>query len=327
MADSSLPSHMRALRFSAFGPPQKLAITEVVRPAPRSGEVLVQVQAAGLNPSDVKNVAGAFKQTQLPRTPGRDFAGVAVDGDAQWVGAEVWGLGGELGFTRDGSHAPYLRVPSAGVRRRPAALTAAQAAAAGVPFITALLMLERAQVRAGDSVLVIGGTGAVGTAAVQLARWMGARVLATTRKSEVGAIWQRSVDVAIALPGAELPQAVLDATTQRGVDAVLNAVGGETFAPGLACAARGGRVVSVASNPTSVTFDLVDFYHRELTLLGVDSLQLDAAQCGPYLDRVGAGFDRGALQVETPREVPLTDAVAAYAQVAAGGAGKWVLVP
>ena len=111
MPERPLPSSMRALRFNSFGPPSKLAIVEVVRPAPRFGEVLVQVQAAGINPSDVKNVAGRFKQTGLPRTPGRDFAGVVVDGPSTVEGVEVWGTGAELGFTRDGTHAEFVRVP------------------------------------------------------------------------------------------------------------------------------------------------------------------------------------------------------------------------
>jgi NADPH:quinone reductase-like Zn-dependent oxidoreductase len=72
---------------------------------------LVRTMAASINPSDVKNVAGAMKQTTLPRTPGRDFAGVVEAGPAEWIGASVWGTGGDTGFTRDGTHAEMIAVP------------------------------------------------------------------------------------------------------------------------------------------------------------------------------------------------------------------------
>ncbi len=84
------------------------------RPIPRAGEVLVRVQAAAINPSDVKNVLGKMELTTVPRTPGRDLAGVAEQGPAEWIGRPVLGTGGDLGFRRDGSHAEYLTVPIEG---------------------------------------------------------------------------------------------------------------------------------------------------------------------------------------------------------------------
>src|ERR1700729_2608739 len=95
---------MKALRFSEFGPPSVLRIEEVAIPEPGEGEALVQVKAAAINPSDIGNVAGHFKHTTLPRTPGRDFAGIALKGK-YYEGAEVWGSSGELGIVHDGSHA------------------------------------------------------------------------------------------------------------------------------------------------------------------------------------------------------------------------------
>ncbi|WP_373926543.1 alcohol dehydrogenase catalytic domain-containing protein [Paludisphaera borealis] len=75
------------------------------RPVPQAGEVLVRVQAAAINPSDVKNVLGKMGMTTVPRTPGRDFAGVVEQGPPEWIGRPVFGTGGDLGFRRDGSHA------------------------------------------------------------------------------------------------------------------------------------------------------------------------------------------------------------------------------
>jgi len=89
---------------------------------------LVRVIAASINPSDVKNVAGAMKQTTLPRIPGRDYAGVVQAGPAEWIGAEVWGTGGDVGFTRDGTHAEMIAVPVASLRRNPETIGFDQAA-------------------------------------------------------------------------------------------------------------------------------------------------------------------------------------------------------
>lgn len=90
---------MKALQFSATGDLAALAYVDVATPVPAAGEVLVQIKAAGLNPSDVKNVLGRFPYTTLPRVPGRDFAGVVVEGPQELVGQEVWGTGRDLGFS------------------------------------------------------------------------------------------------------------------------------------------------------------------------------------------------------------------------------------
>ena len=99
---------MRALRFTEFGDPGVLHLAELPDPVGTAQDAVIRVEAASVNPSDVKNVAGAMDWTVLPRTPGRDFAGVVVSGPPEWQGAEVWGTGGDIGFTRDGSHAEFI---------------------------------------------------------------------------------------------------------------------------------------------------------------------------------------------------------------------------
>jgi NADPH2:quinone reductase len=88
---------MRAIRFNAFSDPSVLELAEVAAPALDDTTASVRVMAASINPSDVKNVAGAMRKTTLPRTPGRDFAGVVGAGPAEWVGVAVWGTGGNTG--------------------------------------------------------------------------------------------------------------------------------------------------------------------------------------------------------------------------------------
>src|SRR5271154_462243 len=145
---------MQALRFAEFGPPSVLRIEEVAIPEPGDGEALVRVQAAAINPSDIANVLGRFKSTTLPRTSGRDFAGVIVKGE-QHEGKEVWGSSPNLGIVRDGSHAEYVAVAAETVSLKPKSLSMAQAAAIGVPFITAWAsVVNAAQLQPGETMLV-----------------------------------------------------------------------------------------------------------------------------------------------------------------------------
>ena len=161
---------MKALCFGKFGPPSVLAIEEVPRPEPRDGEALVQVKAAAINPSDVKNVAGHFKSA-LPQIPGRDYAGVVVAGSAE-KGLEVWGSGAGFGVAHDGAHAEYVVVPSDWIAQKPPQLSMEQAAAIGVPYLAAWsALLIAGNVQAGETVLIIGVSGAVGRAATQIAHW------------------------------------------------------------------------------------------------------------------------------------------------------------
>src|SRR5271170_6473314 len=99
---------MRAVVVRQFGHPNLLKIEEVPTPEPGNGEALVEIRAAAVNPSDVKNVQGTMHGTTLPRIPGRDFAGIVVRGPDELIGREVWGTGGDIGFTKDGSHAQFI---------------------------------------------------------------------------------------------------------------------------------------------------------------------------------------------------------------------------
>ena len=100
---------MKALRFASTGQmADVLHLEDVPVPQIDDNSVLVHVKASAINPSDCKNIAGAFPQTTLPRTPGRDFAGIVVDGPSDLVGKKVWGTGGDYGYTRDGMHAEYV---------------------------------------------------------------------------------------------------------------------------------------------------------------------------------------------------------------------------
>ena len=126
-------SNMRALKFFQTGSLDNLRIEDAPVPVPATGEVLVQVKAAAINPSDIKNVQGKMHETTVPRISGRDFAGIIVKGPDQLLGQSVFGSGGNLGFGRDGSHAEYVAVPATAVIPLPKNLSFEQAARQGGP--------------------------------------------------------------------------------------------------------------------------------------------------------------------------------------------------
>jgi NADPH:quinone reductase-like Zn-dependent oxidoreductase len=308
---------MKALRFTSFGPPSVLRIEEVAMPQPAEGEVLVQVNAAAINPSDYKNVSGHFKETTLPRTPGRDFAGVVVAGKG-YEGREVWGSPPKLGVTRDGSHAEYVVVPAETLSLKPRSLSMAQVAGVGLPFVTAWAsVVDAAQIQAGETILIVGAAGAVGQAATQIARWKQARVIGADITTEPipGAEW--SINAAT----EDLRERVLALTGRRGADAVVDAVGGPMFEPALRSLRYGGRQVAITSTgDPRVSFNLIDFYHNLSRLIGVDSNGLTPRQVGEIADQLDRGFETGALTPPPIEIVPFAHAVDAYSRVAAGKA-------
>jgi NADPH:quinone reductase len=320
---------MRAIRFAAFGDPSVLELVDVAVPAVDETTALVRIMAASINPSDVKNVAGAMKQTTLPRIPGRDFAGVVEAGPAEWIGAAVWGTGGDTGFTRDGTHAEMIALPVASLRRKPDALSFDQAASVGVNYMAAWCGLEAAGLVAGETVLLIGAGGGVGGAAAQIARRIGARVIGADRQAPHPDAPINGIAEKLILGAEDLPAEVRAATGGKGVDVVFDLVGGIMFRNALGCLALRGRLVEIAvTGQREVSFDLADFYHNESRLYGVDTLKRDLVASAQVLDALTPGFvalDYRAAPIA--ESCGLGEAQAAYRKVAAGSAGRVVLRP
>jgi NADPH2:quinone reductase len=307
---------MKALRFAEFGPPSVLRIQEVGIPEPGEGEALVQVKAAAINPSDIGNVAGRFKTTTLPRTPGRDFAGTVVAGNRH-KGEEVWGSCPDLGIVRDGSHAEYVVVPAEMLSRKPQALSMAQAATIGVPYITAWAsVVSAAQIQPGETILIVGVAGAVGQAATQIANWKQVRVIGADTSSDP----IPGTESVINTKTEDLRERVLTLTAGKGADAVFDTVGGPMFEPALRSLRSGGRQVAISSREPRVSFDLRDFYHNYSRLLGVDSYGLTSRQIAEIDSELQPGFETGVLRPPPIETVPFENAVHAYNQLAAGQA-------
>ena len=322
---------MRALRFNKTGSLDDLSLQEVPNPVPAAGEVLVEVKAAAINPSDIKNVLGKMHETTVPRIPGRDFAGIVVEGPAELIGKSVFGSGGSLGLQRDGSHAQYVTLPANGVLPLPSNLTFAQAAGIGVAYLTAwAAMVDRAGVQPGETVLILGTNGAVGSAAARIVHSRGARVIGTVRKeAEISSAKDLPVETWINLATTDLPAGVRAATNGRGADVVFDVVGGQMFEKCLASLTLRGRQVAISSSPDPVvSFNLVNFYHNESRLIGFDSLKLGFEESARILRLITPGIESGIFPPPKVETFPLEDGPRLYREMDAGKIKiKPVLVP
>jgi NADPH:quinone reductase-like Zn-dependent oxidoreductase len=263
-----------------------------------------------------------------PRTPGRDWAGVVRDGPPGLIGQEVFGSGGDLGITRDGTHARHLVLPHDALVARPAAMTLAEAGALGVPFVTAPEGFRRAGVpRAGEVVLVMGGNGRVGQAAVQIAAMQRASVFAVTRGNAPYAGYAcapvRTIDAA-----DDVATVLRAATDGHGVDIVYNTVGSPYFASANQAMALGGRQILISTLEREVPFNIFAFYRGRQTYVGIDSLALDSRASAAVLRELLPGFSSGQLRPFEVRDAacyPVEQAAAAYRAVLAGARDRIVL--
>jgi NADPH:quinone reductase len=322
---------MKALQFSRHGDLDALEYVDVATPDIDDSSALVRVHAASVNPSDVKNVAGHFSHTVLPRIPGRDFSGSVERGPASWLGAEVWGTGGDIGFTRDGTHAQYIKVPLAALVRKPAALTHEQASAIGVNFAVAWLgSVTYAQLREGETIAVIGAGGGVGGAVTQIAKSLGCRVIAVDRSPvEPHSPAGRRIDAYVPFDEHSAAGVRKVDGLAQGVDVVYDCVGGVALETALALVKRRGRVVEIsATGGRRVAFDLIDFYHNETQLLGADSAKLGVTESAPLMQAIAKGFDSGKFDAPViANRYTLAQGKEAYQAVAQGTRGRVVIVP
>jgi NADPH2:quinone reductase len=316
----------KALTAQALHP----TVAETVIPTVPPDHAVVRVQAAAVNVSDVKAALGMMPHAIWPRTPGRDFAGRVVAGPVEWIDVEVWGTGGDLGISRDGTHSQFLLLPLEALSRKPASVSLAAAGTVGVPFITAFEGLRRAQLRGpGQTVAVFGANGKVGQAAIQLASRAGAKVVGIERDADV--YEGHSVGAVKMLRNTpDLAASILEATEGRGADIAFNTVGSPYFAAALDSLAIGGTQVLISTIERNVPFDILQFYRRNLQMLGVDSLKLSVTQCAGILNSLLPGFDDGTLsafEVSDDALIALEDAAGAYQRVIEGSRERVVLAP
>ncbi|MCV4274158.1 zinc-binding alcohol dehydrogenase family protein [Pseudomonas capsici] len=319
---------MKALQFSRTGDLAALEFVELPKPVAGEGEVLIQVKAAGLNPSDVKNVLGRFPYTTLPRIPGRDFAGVVIEGPQALLGQEVWGTGKEPGFFRDGSHAEFLALPAQGVALKPKALSFAQAASLGVPYTTAWDALQRSLVGRDTRLLVIGANGAVGSAAMALGKILGAQVLGAVRRPEHLENLKTAGFDGILLDAPQGLASQVNETFKGGADVIFDTTGFWLPAAVPALAIFGRIAIIAAPVDGHVQLPALALYRKGGSVVGINSLLYDCQACAGMLNQFGQFFDQGLLELpDGLLESPLSEGLARYAEVNEGRGEKVILIP
>jgi NADPH:quinone reductase-like Zn-dependent oxidoreductase len=283
-----------------------LQIEVVDRPKPdvKTGECLVQVCSSAVNQSDAKATLGFFAHAKWPRIPGRDFAGVVVEGKG--VGKKVWGTGGAAGIDFDGTHAEYLVIPEKAAVEIPKGMSIIDAGAQTLPYVTAYYgLVSRARIQAGERVLVLGALGQVGQAAMAICRWKGCKPVALVRENRMGEA--KSL-------GWEAASSISD-----DFDVIFNPLGDLYWDESMRRLKKWGRMIIIGAGPDpkkSVALPLLPFYRANQDLIGINTVDLDFQQNGQLLSEMTEGFESGAL---TPLAVsgtfPIEKATEAYRAV------------
>jgi NADPH2:quinone reductase len=313
---------MRAAVLDRFGDPDVLQVKEIERPRPGAGEVLVRVAVSGTNPVDAKlRQAGQWAQIELPAVIGYDASGAVEDvgpgvadfspGDEVWLTPEIFG-------NRHGSYAEYLVASERIVARKPAALSHEQAAAVPLAGGTAWeALVRRMAVRPGETVLIHAGAGGVGSFAVQFAKALGARVLASAGPDSQATLRELGADVALDYRSDDVFAAAAEENGGAGVDAVLDLVGGDTIARSVSATRPFGRLATILG----AQGDLTEAYLKNQTLYGV-FLTRERAR----LDEMTPLFERGLVTPLVDAVRPLEEIAAVHERLDSGhGRGKVVL--
>jgi NADPH2:quinone reductase len=286
----SLPTHMRYIAHTAGGP-ETMVIAEGPLPIPAADEVLIRVQAVGVNRPDVAQRAGSY-----PPPPGASpILGLEAAGEVAAVGADVtrYRVGDKVcALTNGGAYAEYVVAPAAQTLPWPHGFDALRAAALPETYFTVwanLFMIGR--LAAGESVLIHGGTSGIGVTAVQLAHAFGATAYATAGSDDkVKACLELGATAAINYRSADFLEEIRRLTAKRGVDVVLDMVGAPYFPRNLRCLALDGRLVQIAFLQGSKLeeFDLMPIMARRLTVTGSTMRPRTTAQKGVIAEQLRA---------------------------------------
>ena len=324
---------MRAIRVHEFGPAEVLRLEQLPDPVPTEGQLLVRVEAAGINPVETYIRSGIGARPPLPYTPGSDAAGVVVSIGAG-VAATAVGQRVYVADTLTGAYAELALCLHDSVFPLPASLSMAQGAAIAVPYGTAYRALfQRGRGAAGETVLVHGAAGGVGLAAVQLAAAAGMTVVGSAGSEEGRRLVlahgaAHAVDHSSPAHGAE----VLEITGGRGVDLIVEMRSDVNLGTDLTLLAERGRVVCVGNrgpgNQGQVGVNARDLMRREGDVLGVMLPNAEHDDMASVHDALALGFARRELHPVIAREYGLEDAAQAHRDIEEGHTlGKLVLVP
>ena len=320
---------MKAIRVKEFGGPEVLRLEEVPTPKPGPGEVLVRIHAVGVNPVETYIRAGTYARLpELPYTPGNDGAGVV-----EQVGADVTEFkAGDRVYTAGsltGTYAEFALCRKEQVHPLPANVSFAQGAAIGTPYATAYRgLLQRAVAKPGETVLVHGASGAVGTAAVQLARADGLRVFGTAGSDQgLKLAREQGAHEVFDHRAPDHFEEVMKATGGRGVDIIVEMLANVNLGKDLKILAKGGRVVIIGSRG-AVEINPRDTMQRDADIRGMILPNTPPVEMTSIHAGLVAGLENGTLRPVIGKEFALVEAAEAHRAVMKPGAlGKIVLVP
>jgi NADPH2:quinone reductase len=320
---------MKAVLVREFGTPEVLKLEEIPAPKPATGQVLVRIRAAGVNPYDTYMRAGTYAiKPPLPYTPGSDGAGVieAVGDGIKKVksGDRVY-----TAKTVSGAYAEYALALESQVHALPSKISFAQGAGVWVPYGTAYHALHHsAEARAGETVLVHGASGGVGIASVQMARAMGLTVFGTAGTPKgLELAKQEGAHHVFDHRSAGYTDAILKATGGRGVDIVLEMLANVNLAADLKLLAPKGRVIVIGSRG-DVTITPRDLMSRRASVRAFTLWGITEAEDAEIHAGIIAGLETGMFHPIVGKELPLAEATRAHKEVMEPGAfGKIVLIP
>jgi putative PIG3 family NAD(P)H quinone oxidoreductase len=329
-----LPASMNAIEIAAPGGPEVLRPTRRSLPRPSQDEVLFRVRAAGVNRPDVLQRLGLY----APPPGVSDLPGLEIAGEIVAVGAGVtaWRDGDRAcALVAGGGYAEFAIAPAPQCLPVPAGFDFVQAAALPETFFTVWSnVFERGALRAGESFLVHGGTSGIGTTAIQLGRAFGARVFTTAgSQDKCRACVALGAERAIDRTQEDFVAAVREATGGRGVDVILDMVGGDYLPRNIAALAEGGRLVQIAYlRGAKAELDLDLVMRRRLTLTGSTLRPRSVAEKGAIAktlhEKVWPLLEAGRVKPVIHARFPLSEAAAAHRLMESSAhVGKLVLIP
>jgi NADPH2:quinone reductase len=321
---------MKAIQIASHGGLEVLQSAILPDPAPKAGEVLVRVKASAINPLDGAVRMGKFPMAaKPPLILGEEASGViARDGKGFKAGQKVIVYGGGLGVSRDGTWADLVAVPTTSVRELPEGISFEEGAALSHVGVAAYGALRHGGLEAGETLLVLGATGGVGSAAVQLGKALGASVIAVVSKPErASEIIGLGADHVVALSDGPFAEAVQKLTEGKGTNLVLDPLGGEFTGQAFSAVSKFGRLVHLGSGAgMTLTINSLHLVRNASTILGFNIFLQTPERLGKDYDEIVALAAAKKYRAFVGKTFPAAEVAEASRHLESGkGAGKVVL--
>lgn len=310
----------------------KLEIHDQPIPTINENECLIKVSVSGINPSDALATTGYFKHAVLPRIPGRDFSGTIVDGPAYLLGKNIWGTGGAAGISFDGTQAEYIKLPVSSISEIPHNLDLITAGAQPLPYVTAYYSLvKRANIKAGESVLVVGALGQVGRCAMSICEWKQCNPIALVKGTEDAAQAKQLGWKVVNSDEPNLHEKILEINNNQPIHVIFNSVGNIYWNDFMSVLAEFGRIITIGAreNTRNANINLFDLYRANQEIIGVNTVSFDFEANAQLLDELKEGFEQNKLtplRADPAQIYSPADATQAYQEVLKGVSSKRIII-